>query len=302
MALEKLCFFEYISTQPEFSIREAAKDLGLKSDLLLAACEFLAEAHVFDKVGHNAFRLMADYHRELEAQNNYLLAYKPVYNSFAGLLNGTKKYGKDIMRDATRLGFGTRRSIPFLVKRLEELSIKNALDIGCGRGNFLFALAEAIPEFGGIGIEIDKATVAFAKARINASPFRNAINVFEGDAAHPELFPADTQKAEAFYGVAIFHELRKSGGLVPIFREYKRRFRHSKFFLIEFDTPGWDALLKEPDTILRHQAAQYLLTHYFTEQGLPQSKEEWGRTLEESGWRVQTVHDLPMRLTAFECE
>lgn len=302
MALEKLGLFEYISARKEFSIRETARDLKLRADLLLAACGLLAEARVLTKIGTDTFRLAVDYAGNLEAQNNYLLAYKPVYNSLAELLSGTKSYGKDVVRDATRLGFGTRRSIPFLVKRFRELGITTALDIGCGRGNFLFALAEAIPGFRGIGIEIDKATVAFAQERIAASPYRESLKVFEGDAAHPERFPAEACNVDAFYGVAIFHELGKSGDLASVFRDYKRCLPRSKFFLIEFDTPGWNAVLEEPPAPLRQMAAQYLLTHYFTEQGLPRPKREWKDILERSGWQFRVMHDLPLRLTAFECD
>ena len=303
MALEKLGLFAYANDHPALSAPAAARELKLRPDLLLAACDFLAEENIFEKTGPDTFRLAVDYHLVLEAQNNYFLAYKAVYESFAELLDGSRTYGKDVVRDATRLGFGTRRSIPFLVQRFKELGIRTALDIGCGRGNFLFALAEAIPGFRGIGIEIDRATVAFAEERIKTSPRRESIKVFEGDAAHPELFPKEAEAAEAFYGVAIFHELKKSGKLVPAFREYKKKLPRAKFFLIEFDTPPWDELLREPDTQLRHEAAQYLLTHYFTEQGLPQAKADWVKTLKEAGWDVRAVHDdLPMRLTVFECE
>lgn len=303
MALEKLGLFAYANDHPIFQAPAAARELKLRPDLLLAACGFLAEENILEKTGPDAFRLAVDYRLVLESRNNYFLAYKAVYESFAELLDGSKRYGKDVVRDATRLGFGTRRSIPFLVQRFKELGIRTALDIGCGRGNFLFALAEAIPGFRGIGIEIDRATIAFAQERIKASPHKESLAVFEGDAAHPELFPQETEAAEAFYGVAIFHELKKDGKLIPAFREYKKKLPRAKFFLIEFDTPSWDTLLQEPDTQLRHEAAQYLLTHYFTEQGLPQAKADWVTTLEEAGWKVRAVHDdLPMRLTAFECE
>lgn len=300
MALEKTGFNGYATAHPEISIVRAASELGLRNDLLEAVCEFLAEKSILHKVGQGIFRKSDDY-AATQGPIYFLLAYKSICESLAELLTGSKIYGKDIVRDARYLGTGTKLIFPLLAKIFKARGIKSVLDLGCGNGAFLLTLAAILPDFRGIGIEIDKPTINEAEASILASPYKNSIGIFHGDAGHPESFPVQTDPAEAIIGIGMFHEFRKDGTLVPILNRYKARFPRSRLFLVEFDTPDWDELRQRPQTPERKSASIYRFLHYFSEQGLPQSKSDWVRTINSSEWKIDAIHDGPNRLVAFEC-
>ena len=301
MALEKTGFNGYAAAHREISVGHAAAALHLRSDLLESVCEFLAEKDVLQKTGPGTFQKGSRYFSD-QGPVPFLLAYKTVCNSLAGLLDGSTTYGKDVTRDARYLGTGTKLVFPLLGEIFKTRGIKTVLDLGCGNGAFLLTLAETLPGFRGIGIDIDAPTVEEATAALRVSPHNDSIRIREGDVRHPELFPPDVGSPEALVGMGIFHEFRKDGSLVPLLNRYKTRFPKARLFLVEFDTPGWDELREKPEGPKRRGAAIYRLMHHFSGQGLPQSEAEWLATIEKSDWKIAAVHGGPNRLVAFECQ
>ena len=301
MALKKTGFTAYAAAHREFFVMCAAEELRLRSDLLEALCEFLAEKGIMRKTGPGTFRAESRFFSD-QGPIPFLLAYKTACNSLTGLLDGSTTYGKDVARDARYLGTGTKLIFPLLGEIFKTRGIKTVLDLGCGNGAFLLTLAETLPGFRGIGIDIDAPTVEEATAALRVSPHNDSIRIREGDVRHPELFPPDVGSPEALVGMGIFHEFRKDGSLVPLLNRYKTRFPKARLFLVEFDTPGWDELREKPEGPKRRGAAIYRLMHHVSEQGLPQSKDEWRKTLEETAWRVVDMHTGPNRLVAFECQ
>lgn len=301
MALEERSIFPFMIAHPNADLLEVATALGLKIELLRPACEFLSAEGLLSKVNKDSFRLV-DY-KTLQISINYLLAYKTVFESFGPLIDGSKVYGKDIERDAKWLGTATRYAIPYLVRRLIELGYKNVLDLGCGTGNFLLSLAASIPNFQGMGIEIDQPTIEKARKRIQNSPYKDSIKIFDGDASRPDLFPTETKNVEALIGAALFHEFNKEDKLPVVLEQYKKYFPRSKLFLIELDTPGWNELQSMPHISRRGTAAQYRLIHYFSNQGLPQSKKQWLHTLQKTRWHVTQIQETPqLPILIFECD
>lgn len=301
MALKKTGFTAYADAHREFFVMCAAEELRLRSDLLEALCEFLAEKGVMRKTGPGTFRAESRFFAD-QGPVPFLLAYKTVCNSLAGLLDGSTTYGKDVARDARYLGTGTKLIFPILGEIFKTRGIRTVLDLGCGNGAFLLTLAATLPGFRGTGIDIDAPTVKEASAALRVSPYNDSIRIREGDVRHPELFPPDVGEPEALVGMGIFHEFRKDGSLIPLLNRYKTRFPKARLFLVEFDTPGWDELRRKPEGPKRRSAAVYRFLHHVSEQGMPQSKDEWQKTLGETTWRVVGSHHGPNRLTAFECQ
>ena len=301
MALEKTGLNRYAAAHQEISVMHAASALHLRNDLLEAACEFLAENNMLQKIGPGVFRKEDRYFSD-QGPVPFLLAYKNVCDSFAELMDGSKIYGKDVARDARYLGTGTKLIFPILGPIFKTRGIKTVLDLGCGNGAFLLTLAGALPDLRGTGIDIDAPTVEEASAAIRVSPYKNSIRILQGDVRHPELFPREVDSFDALVGMGIFHEFRKGDVLIPLLNRYKVRFPKARLFLVEFDTPGWDELRQKQKGPKRRSAAIYRLMHYFSEQGLPQSKEEWLTTLGDAEWRVVGAHNGPNRLIAFECQ
>jgi tRNA1Val (adenine37-N6)-methyltransferase len=73
----------------------------------------------------------------------------------------------------------------------EELKINNCLDIGAGTGLLSLMLVQKKSGTEIIGVEIDEDAVKQAKENINASPWKDRINMLEGDVKNynfPEKF------------------------------------------------------------------------------------------------------------------
>lgn len=301
MALEKTGFNAYAARRDEFLITDAASALRLRRDLLEALCEFLAEKNILQKIKPGIFRTTGRFFSD-QGPVPFLLAYKNVSESLAELMDGSKQYGAEVRRDARYLGTGTKLFFPELARILLRRGIKNVLDLGCGNGSFLSILAGAIPDFRGIGVEIDPLTAEEARQTITASDRRDSVRIITGDVGEPESFPRDTNEAEAITAIGILHEFRKDDSLIPLLNRYKVRFPSARLFLIEFDTPGWKELRQRPHAPERRSAAIYRFLHHFSEQGLPQSEAEWVETIKNTNWKIAGIHRGPARLVAFECQ
>lgn len=303
MAFEELGIFDYLVGREESTLTEIAGALNLKNEPLAACCEYLAVMDILHKKESGSFALAAT-PDHLEWYANFLLAYREVFESLAPLLTGEKRYGQDVARRGIFLkntGAYSRGAVAFLVKRFEELGLKSAIDVGCGGGELLTALARALPAFAGIGIDVDHPTVIATRGTLAAGEYRGRISIFEGDGRDPMSLPNNADHVEAIVSLGVFHEFRKDEQIVPVLKAYKTRFPRARLFIAELDIPSWEELKREAKNTYRVFASFYKITHVFSDQGHPQPKAAWRDTLTRAGWRVVNAHEVPTRLIVYEC-
>jgi SAM-dependent methyltransferase len=72
-------------------------------------------------------------------------------------------------------GFG------LLIDLISQLELNHVLDVGCGPGSMLLALACRHPEFVGWGIDVNPDMVAIARHRLGAAGVVDRVQVVEGD-------------------------------------------------------------------------------------------------------------------------
>lgn len=303
MAFEKFGFLETGKGGAPLTVATASQK-GVRNDLFITACEFLVGERILEKSAPDVYDFAVD-PRHLSWFAYFLLAYKTMLSNMGPLMNGSKQYGRDILRDGSYLrktGIFTRASIPVLIKRLRELKVGTMLDIGCGGGEILFTFANAMSGVRGIGIDIDESVVAGTRQSAVKHHFSDRITIAQGDARSPESFPQIAYEADAILGMAVFHEFRRGDGIVPLLKKYKEKFAKAKLFIVEFDAPSWDDLRRDsPDAPQRKLASQYKFIHVFSEQGLPQPRKEWIETFQGAGWRVDAVYEAPICLAIYEC-
>ena len=68
---------------------------------------------------------------------------------------------------------------------IRQLGFNRVLDLGCGAGALLIALAKTDPGFIGWGLERDRAMCKAARANVRAAGVADRVKIFEGDATRP---------------------------------------------------------------------------------------------------------------------
>lgn len=148
------------------------------------------------------------------------------------------------------------------------------LDIGCGNGHHLFALADDLGR--GIGVDLSSEMIAVANEHLRTSPWQKKMT-FQVDNAE-ELFTVPDHSVDMVLCIGAFeHMLNKSAVLLSVYRLLKS---HGCFFCL---TPNGDYLW------YRFLAALLRLNtkHLSTDEFLTHSEME--RLLAQSGFvRVQT--------------
>src|SRR3990167_4908144 len=140
LALEENGILATIANESPFSVRTVAREARVNDDILRAACDFLAEQGLCEKVNADRYRLLG-MHNDIKSSANFLLAYKTMYESLAGLMNDSKRYGIDIKRNGIYYRRGldamVAHAFPLLLARLGELGAKRITGIGANALGFL---------------------------------------------------------------------------------------------------------------------------------------------------------------------
>lgn len=302
MALEELGVLEYAASRESFFLHEVTETFDLKLEPLRIALEFLTEQGLIKKIGRDQFRLAFD--RELlRWLTGFPLTYRNVFRDSRYLLDGSKVYGRDILRNEEYLRttkFLSKGSIPFLVKRFRELNIKNVVTIGWDDHELLSTAQKFMPGLRGIGIDVPEGQRTFPR---NLS--KHTFTIAEGSTEYPELFPRETTKADAIVETLVFHEFLKEQKSVPLLNKYKTRFPSARLFMVEFEDVSWDTILQRPEgTSGRTLASLYKLLHTLINPGLlPQSSKDLIAIVNQSNWRIVNVlPTAPKELLVYECE
>jgi len=304
LALEENGILGMIATGNPFSIQTVARGAGINENKLRAACDFLSEQELCEKLSADRYRLIGAYD-DIKSSVDFFLAYKPAYESLAGLLNGSTRYGSDIMRNGIyyrrALDAIVAHSFPFLLIRFNELGVKRVTGIGANALGFLrVALNELRPD-ACVGVVSDEERVELEDERSARSRSFEDIRIVQGELEHPEQFSVEAP-AEALVSVAVFHDFRPEDRLRAVLGEYKRAFPSSRMFLLEFDVQDQDGMRGGGASPARHLASVSRLTHALKEEIRPWPMSEWTRAIGRSPWRLAQAKKFESGLVIYECE
>jgi len=305
LALEENGVLGMIANENPFSVRTVAKETGVNGDMLRAACDFLAERGLCEKVNADRYRLLGMYD-DIKSSANFLLAYKTMYESLAGLMNDSRRYGSDIKRNGIcyRRGLDAMvaHAFPSLLARLGELGVKRITGIGANALGFLRVASEEIRPAACIGVVSGEERAELEKERERNAQSGAGIEIVKGDPEHPERFPADARTADALLGVAVFHDFRPEDALITVLDSYKKAFSGARLFILEFDVPDRNDLRDHGTPSARYMASVSRLTHALKKEIGPWPMSKWTRAIGRSSWRLAQAKKFESGLVIYECE
>jgi SAM-dependent methyltransferase len=218
----------------------------------------------------------------------YLEAYGPVVQNLDGLLQGSVRYGTDVLRDGGALGrhcatLFHQFHTPIVLKALEGVQARSILDLGCGGGRFLVDACQQNPELRGIGLDISPGAIEFARELAAREGLSHRLRFEVADAFRPETWPSYCREAEALCAIGMLHESFRDGeqAVIDILNVYADFLAHGvKSFILGEPELHYDELDNDPELFL---------IHIFTMQGFPRRKELWLELFEKTKLRCRRM-------------
>lgn len=303
LAFEQKGILGAIADGSPFSARTVAERAGVDGDGVLAACDFLVEQGICEKLDADRYRLTGAYD-DLRGPVNYFLTYKPLYESLVGLLDGSKRYGRDINRNEMRylrcLDAITAHSFPFLLGRITELGARRITGIGATALGFLRIVSEELrPDACSVVVSREERE-ELEREENGHLRFFDPLRIVSGEPEHPERFLAEAA-ADVVLGIAVFHDIHPEDQLLLVLGRYKKAFPQSRLFLLEFDAPRWDEVRDRGASSARHVAAVSRFTHALKRESGQRPSSEWARIIEGSGWYLAHAQRFESGLVIYEC-
>lgn len=176
-----------------------------------------------------------------------------------------------------------------LVSIIQQLQLGALLDIGCGSGSLLVALAREDPRFTGWGLEINPAMCRVARAAIRAAGVGRRVKVREGDARQLQAaLPATVRSSvRAVVASQVANEMFGAGstGVVAWLREIRSALPDRPFLLSDYYGRLGRKVAPRERQVLLHDYAQLI-----SGQGVPPaSLAEWRAIYSEAGCRLVHV-------------
>jgi SAM-dependent methyltransferase len=160
--------------------------------------------------------------------DQYVGAYGPCVLRIASVLcdPGAGAAAVDRERHARAFAQLDRTGFEALPDVILQLELNHLLDLGCGSGSLLLALAERNPEFTGWGVDANPAMCSNARRRIRAADAQGRIRILKGDCRNPgDAIPAKLRtKIHTVSAVSLLNEFFGSGDAGAV--EWLRRLRN----------------------------------------------------------------------------
>lgn len=164
---------------------ELAAKCKLDPDLLRGTLEFVAvRTNLLRKSAGPRFVVTRNYAAESQfLLDLYVGAYGGNATGLKKLLGNPSSAGALVNRTHYAQAFAAvdGHALGILPELIRQLGFEQTLDIGCGNGELLIALARQDSGFVGWGIDSNSAMLQLARDRIRRSRFEKRLRLFEGD-------------------------------------------------------------------------------------------------------------------------
>lgn len=191
---------------------DLAAEFGLDPALLAAVLEFVAaRSDVVDKRGRRFVRTAADTPEARFVTELYAGAFAANAVALPTLLRRPGRAGVAVDRARHARAFlyapGGAEQVP--ASLLAQLGVRALLDLGCGPGHLLRAMAQQNPAFRGWGIDANPGMCRIARARLREGGLSRRVHILQGDGRRPErvLSVAVRAKIDAIVAGDLANEL-----------------------------------------------------------------------------------------------
>ncbi|HWA60626.1 MAG TPA: class I SAM-dependent methyltransferase [Caulobacteraceae bacterium] len=179
---------------PPQDAQSLAQRLGVDAELLAGALEILARRT--DLVTCVEGRYLRGPGYDAQARfllNLYVGAFGPVTSRLAESLRDPGSAGRRLDADARARAFdgAPTDAASTLAGILHQLGLGRVLDLGCGSGLLLTALASHDPAFRGVGVDVSAAACRSARRRLRQAGASRRVRIIEADARDPDGWPLD---------------------------------------------------------------------------------------------------------------
>lgn len=269
---------------------ELAARTGLEEERLVLLLEYLARRSDLIEEHEGRYRRGGEYGDGslLAFQlDQYLGAYGPNACHLHEALRSRERAASLVDRDRHARAFGRleRPSFSMLPRVLAGLEIRRLLDLGCGTGSLLLALARADEEFRGWGVDANPGMCERARERLTAAGLADRVTVAEGDATDPaSVLDGAVGEIEAVTAASLVNELFAAGGQPAVRWLERLRSLLPGRLLVIADYYGrlGRGRANASRRVLLHDLVQVL-----SGQGVPPPDlDGWRRLYEESGCRL----------------
>jgi SAM-dependent methyltransferase len=218
----------------------------------------------------------------------YLEAYGPVTRRAAELLDGSARYGVDVVRDHGALG---RRSgtisavsyIPIVREVMGGRAATRLVDLGCGDGSLLVRMCLRDPALTAVGIDIAPDAITAARAQADREGVGDRARFAVADAFDPATWPDECDSAEVICGVGVLHEKFRDGdgAVVDLLDALATKLTGDRMLLIGEPELRYDN---------RENDSDFFLVHVLSRQGIPRDRAGWLAVFERSELRCARVY------------
>ena len=165
---------------------------------------------------------------------------------------------------------------------IRQLGFNHVLDLGCGSGSLLVALARDDPHFVGWGIELDPAMCKVARANVRTARVAGRVKIFRGDAMRPKIRAG----VQAVVASQLANEMFGSGTarVIAWLRRVRRAFPDRPLLIADYYGRLGTGRRTGRETLL-HDFIQLI-----SGQGVPPAdRKEWQRLYDAAGCRLVHV-------------
>lgn len=172
------------------------------------------------ETGFRVTRSPADFAFDLHMLDQYVGGYGGCLRELPRLLRGGVDGGGFVDRRrhaAAFAGIDARAGEGEVARMLHSLEVKTVLDMGCGGGQLLIALAAADPDLRGIGVEANPEAAAAARRNLVAAGLADRVEILDGDvlACAGQIDPERRNQVQALVAASVVNAYFGGGEVGP---------------------------------------------------------------------------------------
>ena len=143
-------------------------------------------------------------------------AFAPVSADLAAVLRHPREACTHVNRAAQTAAFADDAGDAVLAGILRQLGFAAIVELGCGGGALLRALARADPQFIGVGVDANPAMCSRARDCIRAEGLKARLQIVQGDAHDPQTWLSAMPESATVVARDFLNELCRDGGRAAI--------------------------------------------------------------------------------------